>query len=122
MALIKCNECGKEISDKADVCINCGNPIQKSIKYAKPFNELSKKEKKLVGSQAIKDTTYIIFNITIIIFVIFFIILFPSLLSLFVNMILIIIQVIVNNILVKKYYNENLFYANKDIKKNKKGV
>ena len=28
MALIKCNECGKEISDKAKMCVNCGNPTQ----------------------------------------------------------------------------------------------
>lgn len=28
MALIKCPECGKEVSDKAKVCINCGCPIQ----------------------------------------------------------------------------------------------
>ena len=28
MALIKCSECGKEISDKAKMCVNCGNPIQ----------------------------------------------------------------------------------------------
>lgn len=27
MALIKCSECGKEISDKAKTCIHCGNPI-----------------------------------------------------------------------------------------------
>jgi len=27
MALIKCSECGKEISDKAKMCVNCGNPI-----------------------------------------------------------------------------------------------
>ena len=24
MALIKCPECGKEISDKAEICVNCG--------------------------------------------------------------------------------------------------
>lgn len=29
MALIKCPECGKEISDKAQSCINCGCPICK---------------------------------------------------------------------------------------------
>ncbi len=29
MALIKCPECGKEISDKAEVCIHCGYPIKK---------------------------------------------------------------------------------------------
>ena len=27
MALIKCPECGKEISDKATACINCGCPV-----------------------------------------------------------------------------------------------
>lgn len=27
MALIKCTECGKEVSDKASVCIHCGYPI-----------------------------------------------------------------------------------------------
>lgn len=29
MSLIKCTECGKEISDKASACINCGAPIEK---------------------------------------------------------------------------------------------
>lgn len=28
MALIKCCECGSEISDKALVCMNCGKPIK----------------------------------------------------------------------------------------------
>lgn len=28
MALIKCDECGHEISDKAACCIYCGNPIE----------------------------------------------------------------------------------------------
>lgn len=28
MALIKCPECGKEVSDKAQNCINCGCPIE----------------------------------------------------------------------------------------------
>lgn len=31
MALIKCPECGKEISDKADKCIHCGYPIESAI-------------------------------------------------------------------------------------------
>lgn len=51
MALIKCSECGKEISDKADVCMNCGNPIQKAIKQEKIkkrkfFESLTKEEKR----------------------------------------------------------------------------
>ena len=28
MSLIKCNECGKEISDKSKECVNCGAPIK----------------------------------------------------------------------------------------------
>ena len=33
MALIKCKECGKEISDKADHCPHCGykNPVEQQI-------------------------------------------------------------------------------------------
>ncbi len=31
MALIKCSECGKEISDTCDSCIHCGCPIEKTI-------------------------------------------------------------------------------------------
>ena len=30
MALITCSECGQQISDKADHCIHCGNPITKN--------------------------------------------------------------------------------------------
>ena len=30
MALIKCSECGKEISDKATTCIHCGCPVSKN--------------------------------------------------------------------------------------------
>ena len=30
MALIKCSECGKEISDKAKICVNCGKKIQQN--------------------------------------------------------------------------------------------
>lgn len=31
MALIKCPECGKEISSKAEICIGCGYPIKKIL-------------------------------------------------------------------------------------------
>jgi hypothetical protein len=31
MALIKCSECGREISDKAPTCPGCGNPINGGV-------------------------------------------------------------------------------------------
>ena len=37
MSLIKCPECGKEISNKAPQCIHCGFPIN---------NKINQKEKK----------------------------------------------------------------------------
>ena len=30
MALIKCPECGREVSDRADSCPNCGCPVKKT--------------------------------------------------------------------------------------------
>ncbi|MBR1376748.1 MAG: zinc-ribbon domain-containing protein [Bacilli bacterium] len=48
MALIKCSECGKEISDKATTCIHCGNPIfQEKIKTMnkKKWEELTQEER-----------------------------------------------------------------------------
>lgn len=42
MALIKCPECEKEISDKANICPNCGCPI---VSYAKKATQLICKPK-----------------------------------------------------------------------------
>lgn len=39
MALINCPECGKEISDKALSCPNCGNPMNQTIDVIQPKNE-----------------------------------------------------------------------------------
>lgn len=36
MALIKCPECGKEISDKAPACIHCGYPLEIGIEPEQP--------------------------------------------------------------------------------------
>lgn len=48
MALIKCKECGKEISDKAKVCPHCGNPITTNKKKKKSYEELTFQEKKKI--------------------------------------------------------------------------
>ena len=31
MAMIKCSECGKQMSDKAKTCPHCGNSMNKAI-------------------------------------------------------------------------------------------
>ena len=40
MALVKCPECGKEISDKANSCVNCGYPLDFEEKEIEEFPEL----------------------------------------------------------------------------------
>lgn len=44
MALITCTECGKEISDKASACPNCGCPIE----HIKPHEEIKEQEYSLL--------------------------------------------------------------------------
>lgn len=53
MALIKCPECGKEISDQATSCPNCGYPIQ-SLKTEDQTNGQTD-ERKDAGTQDRKD-------------------------------------------------------------------
>lgn len=45
MALIKCPECGNEISDKAKVCIKCGYPIEEYVKNQEKNNGIDESEK-----------------------------------------------------------------------------
>lgn len=37
MALIKCNECGKEFSDQAKSCPNCACPVNSDLKEEKEY-------------------------------------------------------------------------------------
>lgn len=39
MALITCPECGKQISDKAEVCINCGYPLKNTVSSSETGRE-----------------------------------------------------------------------------------
>lgn len=48
MALIKCGECGKSVSDKAAACPNCGAPIAKPAVSDKDLKDLVK-DVKLYG-------------------------------------------------------------------------
>lgn len=61
MALINCPECGKEISDKAISCSNCGNPIQSPTPEEKEYlvcpkcgsKELHSQKKGFSGGKAV---------------------------------------------------------------------
>ena len=44
MALIKCPECGKDISDKSPACIHCGYPLDLMAKSSST-NQTNKTEK-----------------------------------------------------------------------------
>lgn len=39
MALIKCVECGREISDKAAACQGCGAPMQREVVQTSPVHD-----------------------------------------------------------------------------------
>jgi membrane protein YdbS with pleckstrin-like domain len=54
MALIKCSECGREISDKAASCPSCGNPIKPND--IQPIAELKVEQKQNVIDQSSNKT------------------------------------------------------------------
>ena len=41
MALIKCPECGKDVSDKAVACIHCGYPIEETLEQKSSVNTVT---------------------------------------------------------------------------------
>lgn len=52
MALIKCEECGREISDRASACVHCGCPISKDNGKSA---DLGNKNEELVIKQSINE-------------------------------------------------------------------
>ncbi len=54
MALIKCPECGKEISDKAKACIHCGFPLESPKEPVAP----PVKQKKFIASYVCNECYY----------------------------------------------------------------
>lgn len=59
MALIKCEECGKEISDKAVSCPNCGNMLKKDT-YNKEISAAKKVAIFIIAVLAIITVYYFI--------------------------------------------------------------
>ena len=53
MSLIKCPECGKEISESADMCINCGYPLRKFLEENQSSDIC-----KMCGTQNENDAMY----------------------------------------------------------------
>lgn len=43
--LIRCPECGKEVSDKSEICVSCGYPIQKNIEEIMRIEEEKENKK-----------------------------------------------------------------------------
>lgn len=79
MAMIKCKECGNEISDKAKTCVHCGCPIsietRKRVKK-KEWNELTTKERLSVMSYRRKIGQYpVVFLIILVVLVLIYTIL-----------------------------------------------
>lgn len=54
MALIKCPECGKEISDKAASCPNCGFPITQGNVTQEPPQKQKEYDIEMLDSMRIK--------------------------------------------------------------------
>lgn len=72
MSLIKCPECGKEISDKSTSCPNCGCPVSVTKENdvffdAKKFNKEIKKIKKDSGCKGEAGTARMTFGIILIV-------------------------------------------------------
>ncbi|MFB3164718.1 zinc ribbon domain-containing protein [Neobacillus sp. 179-J 1A1 HS] len=63
MSLIKCPECSKEISDKAERCINCGYPIS-SLKVESRIDQIEIQSKEDIGNG--EDSVVLTTNATLI--------------------------------------------------------
>lgn len=59
MALIICPECGKEISDKAAICVGCGFPVKEYLeKYSERVSDDATRTCEYCGSVDIDDEGY----------------------------------------------------------------
>lgn len=115
MALIKCKECQKEISDKAKVCIHCGCPIEEielkeKLENKKKFNDLSKEQKQYVYLEYLKNQKEftMAFSFGMLALIILLIFILPPALFIFVDICLFV--VLMQNVKYNavKYYEKNV--------------
>ncbi len=59
MALIKCPECGKEISDKAAACINCGFPLSELSQTTTTNNTMPSPKANIQANKPVINKSYI---------------------------------------------------------------
>lgn len=63
MALIKCPECGQNISDQADTCIHCGYPLTEFKKELEKQRLIEEKQRQLF--EKMTNTKCVVNNVTI---------------------------------------------------------
>ena len=66
MALFNCTECGKEISDKAPACINCGCPVEamkveKKVEYIDIQDLLASFKSRYPSSTKTQQQSYLMY-------------------------------------------------------------
>lgn len=110
MALIKCSECGKEISDRASSCMNCGCPIEKEKKP-----KVVETEEKEILSVVLNIKKMRIVRYVLLLFGIIFII-FGVVAPLYAYLSIFGIVFFLEFILFKKMENNKLILTNKRIK------
>lgn len=119
MALIKCEECGKEISDKAKTCINCGYPVgeikaREENENKKAFETLNKEERNIVYQKYRRETNGKSLGLTLglIGLIIFLTLILPVGICFFCIICLTITILVWDKREVKKFYEDNNFNFN----------
>ena len=54
MALIKCPECGRDVSDKADDCIHCGFPLKEQAGHSTEHSNCGQNKQAMVQNKPAK--------------------------------------------------------------------
>lgn len=67
MALIKCAECGKEVSENAMSCPNCGNPMMQRVLQTKAAESRKSIIKKLLWGIGIAMIVFFIYIIAVVV-------------------------------------------------------